>query len=153
MMRTLAVMFEPAVGRSGSRLVMLAGSLSVLWSTYFVGIATRARQIVDFLQQVRLIERRAERARLVRCTACVLSLLPFVLVALRAEPRALALFSGLLQGLMMPLVVAYTIYLNRARVDSEVRHGWPAAVLLALATVLTTAVGLAALYFQVISLF
>lgn len=153
MMRCLSVMFEPAVGQSASRLVMLVGALSVLWSTYFIGIAVRARQAIDWLQEVGLLAKRTDTKWLVRGVGCALSLVPFTLVALRMEPRGLALFTGFAQAIMMPLIAAYAVYLALAKVDRGVRPGVVATLQLLLAVAIVTAVGIAALYFKAVSLF
>lgn len=121
MVRTLSVMYEPIFGPYAPALFLI-GAFAVLYSTFFVANAGHARVCADVVRV--LSNGRISRDKFVGWVRFFSGLLPFVCLLVYLayrEPRALILFSGFMQALMLPMLAASALYFRYYRGDDRLR--------------------------------
>lgn len=121
MIRTLSVMYEPIFGPYAPAL-FLVGAFAVLYSTFFVANAGHARVCADVVRV--LSDGRISRDKFVTWVRIFSGLLPFVCLFMYLcypEPRALILFSGLMQALMLPMLAGSALFFRYYRNDSRLK--------------------------------
>ncbi|QDV55431.1 Nramp family divalent metal transporter [Rosistilla oblonga] len=115
MVRTLATMFHPVFGNWASML-FLFGAFAVLYSTYFVANASHARTFSDAIRVMGFIRSdEATQRRWVRILSGLFPMLCLVLYLLYPNPVHLVLLSGLMQGLMLPMLGGAALYFRYRR--------------------------------------
>lgn len=142
LVRTLAVMFVPVFSDWAST-VFLFGAIAVLYSTYFVACASHARVFSDALRVMGLIASdEANRQKWVRWLSGLFPLLGFSIYVWFPEPAQLVLFSGIAQGIMLPMLAAAALYFRYHRGIDDLRPGriWDAMLWLSAAAMLVTGV-------------
>ncbi|MEZ6086891.1 MAG: Nramp family divalent metal transporter [Pirellulaceae bacterium] len=115
MVRTLATMFHPVFGNWAS-VLFLFGAFAVLYSTYFVANASHARTFSDAMRVMGFIDRDEQtRGRWIRLLSGIFPMLCLVLYLLYPNPVHLVLISGLMQGLMLPMLAGAAIFFRYRR--------------------------------------
>lgn len=115
MVRTLATMFHPVFG-DWAAVLFLFGAFAVLYSTYFVANASHARTFADAIRVMGFIEHDdATQRRWVRILSGLFPLLCLVLYLIYPNPVHLVLISGLMQGLMLPMLGGAALYFRYRR--------------------------------------
>lgn len=123
MIRTLAVMYEPVFTESAS-VLFLFGAFAVLYSTYFVANASHARVFSDTLGVLGVASKEQSA---IRTRVTVLSgFFPLLCVAMYLyfpNPAKLVLISGVMQGIMLPMLAAAGLYFRYKRCDARLTPG------------------------------
>jgi len=140
MVRTLSVMYEPVFGKGG-QLIFLFGAFAVLFSTFFVANAQKARLFADvFVILCKLDDSR--RVPLVRFFSALLPLMCVVVFVFYQQPVVLVLISGVIQSLLLlPLGIA-ALYFRYFKTDPRLRPGPFWDVLLWLSVICFAVIGL-----------
>lgn len=115
MVRTLATMFQPVFSNWAS-LLFLLGAFAVLYSTYFVANASHARTFADAMRVMGLISREDEVVK--RCVVIlsgVFPLLCFGVYVVYPNPVHLVLISGVMQGIMLPMLAGAALFFRYRR--------------------------------------
>ena len=124
MVRTLAVMYEPVFGR-GAEILFLFGAFAVLYSTFFVSNASKARVFTDALLLFGL--RRDTPASRRRWVRGLCGVLPFLCLAIYLafpdDPKRLVLIAGVSQAVMLPLISFAAIFFRYRRSDARIVPG------------------------------
>lgn len=121
MVRTLAVMFVP-VFSDWAASVFLFGAFAVLYSTFFVANAGHARVFSDAMRVVGWIDNDdATREKWVRRLSGFFPLLCLSVFLIFPEPTKLVLFSGVMQGIMLPMLAGAALYLRYYRCAESLR--------------------------------
>ena len=123
MIRTLAVMYEPVFG-PWTPAIFLIGAFAVLYSTFLIANAGHARVCADaiFVFRSRRADPKSER-RWVQIFGGVFPVLCLVIFICYPDPKALILFSGVMQALMLPMLSFTAIYFRYRRIDPRVAPG------------------------------
>lgn len=121
MIRTLLVMYEPVFGR-WAEWIFLFGAFAVLYSTFFVATAGHARVFPEGLQAFGIgPQTHAGYRRSVRVFS---GLFPFICLMLflffPTQPVKLILMSGVMQGIMLPMLAGAAIYFRLRRGDPRI---------------------------------
>lgn len=121
MIRTLAVMYEPAFGVIAQG-VFLFGAFAVLYSTFFVANASHARVFSDAIKVMGLAQSgdKAHRWR-VRFLSGLFPFLCFAFYVWLPEPQTLVLISGIMQAIMLPMLAAAALFFRYYRSDERTR--------------------------------
>jgi Mn2+/Fe2+ NRAMP family transporter len=124
MIRTLEVMYEPVFGEI-ARWVFLFGAFAVLYSTFFVAIASLARIVPDAMRALGFGPR--DEAGYRRWVRICSGLFPFLAIAtytILPTPAALVLIGGVMQGIMLPMLAGAALYFRYRRNDPRVSPGF-----------------------------
>jgi len=135
LVRTLGAMYEPVFG-SWARPVFLAGAFCVLYSTFFVAMASIARVVADALVHLGLIAGdETTRARWVRGLSIALPLVSYVVYAFVRAPLGPVLAGGVAQALVLPILGVAALQQRFAFAPRGLRPGraWDAALLVSCA--------------------
>jgi len=140
MIRTLEVMYEPVFGAI-ARWVFLFGAFAVLYSTFFVAIASLARVVPDAMRALGIGPR--DRTGYRRWVRICSGLFPFLAVAtytVLRQPAALVLIGGVMQGIMLPMLAAAALYFRYRRSDARITpgHWWDLLLWISAAGMLIT---------------
>lgn len=104
MINTLSSMYAPIFGE-WAKFIFLAGSIAVLFSTFFVALAGQSRMAVDALMTAGIIKSdQSLRNYLVKCLGAILPVICVTCYAFFPKPVFLILISGTMQALMLPIV-------------------------------------------------
>lgn len=124
MIETLAEIYVPVFGSAG-RLILLVGAFAVLFSTFFVSNATKARLMTDALHVFRFrpMEHEEQRAGRIRFFSVLFPLLCFGIYVLFPRPVFLILISGLMQALLLPILGVAALYFRFRTVEPGLRPG------------------------------
>lgn len=143
MISTLAELYGPVFGSAG-KIILLVGAFAVLFSTFFVSNATKARLMTDALHVFRLrrLPDESTRARSVRFFSVVFPILCFVIYALFPKPVVLILISGLMQALLLPMLGVAALYFRYRTIDPALRPNRLWDVMLALSVLAFLVVGI-----------
>ena len=97
-------MYAPIFGE-WAKFIFLAGSIAVLFSTFFVALAGQSRMAVDALMTAGIIKSdQSLRNYLVKCLGAILPVICVTCYAFFPKPVFLILISGTMQALMLPIV-------------------------------------------------
>lgn len=133
MIATLAEIYGPVFGGAGE-IVLLVGAFAVLFSTFFVSNATKARLMTDALHVFRLrrLPDEEARPRSVRFFSVAFPLLCLAIYAIFPRPVLLILVSGLMQALLLPLLGIAALWFRFRTIDPALRPGraWDACLVL-----------------------
>ncbi|MDF1850796.1 MAG: Nramp family divalent metal transporter [Verrucomicrobiales bacterium] len=124
MIETLAEIYGPVFGSTG-RFVLLIGAFAVLFSTFFVSNATKARLMTDALHVFRFrpMESEDQRSGRVRFFSVLFPILCFGIYAIYPKPVLLILLSGLMQAVLLPMLGVAALYFRFRTVDPSLRSG------------------------------
>ena len=131
MVRTLSHMFTLTLG-NWSFYLFLIGSMAVLYSTVFSGIAALSRMLADFAGMLGLYDKEdyAARLRAIRLLVVVLPLIPTLLFLYVQEPVVMIKVSGISQALLLPGIGFAVLYLGKVYLPREIApKGWITAAL------------------------
>ena len=140
MVRTLAVMFVP-VFSDWAAFVFLFGAFAVLYSTYFVANASHARVFSDALRVIGVIS--DDPVTLRRWVHRLSGFFPLLCLAIYLAfpaPAQLVLFSGVAQGVMLPMLAAAALYFRYRRSLAALRPNrlWDVMLWISAAAMLVT---------------
>lgn len=123
MIRTLGMMYVPVFGE-WAQWVFLFGAFAVLFSTFFVGNASKARVMADALNVLGL-KKSSEKSNLYwKNVFCVF--LPTLCVLIYASfksPTFLVLIGGLLNAFMLPVMAICALYYRYKFMDNRILPG------------------------------
>lgn len=123
MVRTLGLMYVPVFGE-WAQWVFLFGAFAVLFSTFFVGNASKARVVADSLNVFGLKENKEKSNTFWTKFFC--ALLPVLCVIIYStfkSPTSLVLLGGLLNALMLPVMAISALYFRYRCSDPRVQPG------------------------------
>ncbi|MEM6278189.1 MAG: Nramp family divalent metal transporter [Verrucomicrobiota bacterium] len=133
MIATLAEIYGPVFGSAG-RVILLVGAFAVLFSTFFVSNATKARLMTDALHVFRLrrLPDDSARKKSVRFFSVAFPLLCFLIYTVFPKPVVLILLSGLMQAMLLPMLGIAALYFRYRTIDPALRPGkaWDALLIL-----------------------
>ena len=123
LVRTLGVMYEPVFG-PWAQTVFLFGAIAVLYSTFFVANAGHSRVFTDALKVTGLgIKDEKARQRSVKILGIVFPMLCLGLYLRVQAPVALVLISGIMQGIMLPMLAGAALWFRYRRTDRRILPG------------------------------
>ena len=130
---TLAESYVPVFGDYG-RLLLLAGAIAVLYSTYMVASASNARVFADFTGVIGLTDKRMDsrqRQFLVGLLSFFLPLICVVVYLVVEAPVLLIMVGGICQSLLLPVLGFGSLYFRYRETDRRLRPGriWDAALI------------------------
>ena len=131
MVRTLSHMFTETLG-NWSFYLFLIGSMAVLYSTVFSGIAALSRMLADFAGMLGLYPKDdyAARLRVIRLLVVGLPLIPTLLFLYLQEPVVMIKVSGISQALLLPGIGFAILYLGKTYLPREIApKNWITAAL------------------------
>ncbi len=140
LVRTLSVMFVPVFSNWASA-VFLFGAFAVLYSTFFVANAGHARTFADAMRVLGWIDNDEQtRQRWVRRLSGFFPLLCLVIYLLIPKPTKLVLFSGVMQGIMLPMLAGGALFLRYRYCAPALRptKAWDVALWISAAAMLVT---------------
>ena len=122
MIGTLAEIYGPVFGSTG-RVILLIGAFAVLFSTFFVSNATKARLMTDALHVFRFrpLQSEDQRPGRVRFFSILFPILCFVIYAIFPKPVLLILVSGLMQAVLLPMLGIAAVYFRYRTSDPALR--------------------------------
>ena len=120
---TLVVMYRPVFGDWAGAL-LLFGSFAVLYSTFFVTNASKARLATDVLQVMGFRARgpKGKRSRLMFFSA-FFPLSCFCVYAFFSKPTQLILAAGFTQALLLPMLSGAALYFRYQKTDPRLAPG------------------------------
>ena len=142
MIATLAEIYGPVFGRSGE-MILLIGAFAVLFSTFFVSNATKARLMTDALHvfRIRRLPDDNARQRSVKLFSAAFPLLCLLVYILFPKPVLLILLSGLMQALLLPMLGIAALYFRFRTIDPALKPGKAWDILLFLSVLAFLVVG------------
>ena len=130
MIRTLGVMYEPVFGKT-ARWIFLVGAVAVLYSTFFVTNASKARMCTDALRLFKLrADTEAARIKWLRIFCVVFPLACFAVYYVIPFPKQLVLTAGVMQAILLPVMACTAIYFRYKMCDPRLQPGWKWDVML-----------------------
>jgi len=123
MVRTLGAMYEPVFGVKAGWIFPL-GAIAVLYSTFFVTNASKARMCTDALRLFKL-RPDTEEARLkwLRVFCVAFPLACFAVYYAIPFPRQLVLLGGVMQSILLPVMACTAIYFRYRMCDPRLMPG------------------------------
>ncbi len=130
---TLAESYVPVFGNYG-RLLLLAGAIAVLYSTYLVANASNARVFADFTGVIGLTDKRMDsrqRQFLIGLLSFCLPLACVVVYLVVEAPVLLIMVAGTCQSLMLPVLGFGSLYFRYRETDRRLSPGrvWDLALI------------------------
>lgn len=123
LVRTLSVMYAPAFGQSATY-IFLFGAFAVLFSTFLVSNAGKARMFVDVTKVTGFTDLTEERRqRWVSRMGAALPLICVLVYVVWPSPAKLILFSGMMQSLLLPMLAFGALWFRRRQPNPELRPG------------------------------
>lgn len=139
MISTLAEIYGPVFGEAG-KVILLIGAFAVLFSTFFVSNATKARLMTDALHvfRIRKLPGDEARKRSVRLFSALFPVLCFAIYVAIPKPVVLILLSGLMQAALLPMLGIAALYFRYRTIEPGLRPGriWDVCLLLSVAAFL-----------------
>lgn len=147
MVATLSNMYTESIG-SWAFYLFLVGAFFVLFSTFFVYIASLARMATDCLKVLRLIDFEDYRARMrwIGFFCIIFPVLYCILYVKLAAPVYMVLIGGVAQASFLPIIGFSALYLRYKRMDKRLLPGRAIDVLMWICAVLITIIGVYAVY-------
>lgn len=130
MIYVLGLMYENTFG-SWAQIVFLTGAFAVLYSTFFVSIASHARVVADAVR-VYDLGAHTEKTRLwwVRTFCILFPTISLAFFLVYPDPKTLIFASALMQALMLPMLAGAALYFRYWRCDSRLTPRWSWDVML-----------------------
>ena len=126
MIRTLAVMYEPVFGPT-AQWVFLLGAVAVLYSTFFVTNASKARMCADALKLFKWREdTESSQRRWLRIFSAAFPLACFAVYFIFPQPKKLVLAGGVMQSILLPVMACAALWFRYKRCDPRIapRRNW-----------------------------
>ena len=126
MIRTLAVMYEPVFGPTAQWLFLM-GAVAVLYSTFFVTNASKARMCTDALKLFKWREDTdASQRRWLRIFSAAFPLACFAVYLLFPQPKKLVLAGGVMQSILLPVMAGAALWFRYRRCDPRIapKRNW-----------------------------
>lgn len=125
MIRTLGAMYEPVFGVSAGWIFPI-GAVAVLYSTFFVTNASKARMCTDALRLFKLRDdNEASRIKWLRIFCMVFPLACLaVFYVFPEKPAQLVLIGGVMQSILLPVMACTAIYFRYKMCDPRIMPGW-----------------------------
>ncbi|MGB0583034.1 MAG: Nramp family divalent metal transporter [Limisphaerales bacterium] len=130
MIRTLAAMYEPVFGGKAGWIFPI-GAVAVLYSTFFVTNASKARMCTDALRLFKLrddTEAARENWLTIFCVAFPIAC--FAVYYVIPFPKQLVLAAGVMQSVLLPVMACTAIYFRYKLCDPRLMPGWKWDVML-----------------------
>ena len=119
MINTLSSMYAPIFG-VWAKFIFLAGSIAVLFSTFFVALAGQSRMAVDAIITAGIIKNEQHlRNYLIKFLGAILPVICVCCYAFFPKPVFLILISGTMQALMLPIVGFAVLYFRYNKSDER----------------------------------
>ncbi|MBG89126.1 MAG: transmembrane Mn(2+) transporter [Verrucomicrobiales bacterium] len=123
MIRTLSVMYEPVFGVTAQS-IFLVGAIAVLYSTFFVTNASKARMCSDALRLFNLrADTEAERIRWLKIFSAAFPLMCFAVYWSFPKPTTLVLAGGVMQSILLPVMACTAMWFRYRKCDPRVLPG------------------------------
>ena len=123
MVRTLGAMYEPVFGVTAGW-IFPVGAVAVLYSTFFVTNASKARMCTDALRLFNLREdTEAARRKWLRVFCVVFPLACFAVYYVIPFPKELVLLGGVMQSILLPVMACTAIYFRYKMCDPRLMPG------------------------------
>lgn len=123
MVSTLAVMYKPVFGPMAQH-IFLVGAFAVLFSTFFVANAAKARLLSDVIGIMRKRPyEKNQRKRMVKLFSVILPALCPLVYILYPNPLQLVLIAGVMQALLLPMLGYAALYYRYQRCDPRLKPG------------------------------
>jgi Mn2+/Fe2+ NRAMP family transporter len=123
MIRTLSVMYEPVFGPTAQG-VFLLGAIAVLYSTFFVTNASKARMCTDALRLFNLRPDTEEsRVRWLKIFCIAFPLMCFAIYWIFPRPTVLVLAGGVMQSTLLPVMACTALWFRYTKCDPRVAPG------------------------------
>lgn len=118
---TLAAAYDPVFGQA-AMWVFLFGAVAVLYSTFLIAIAAQTRIYTDAFQLFRLLPKGDDRirARSISSLGVILPSICVLLYWIGLNPVEGVFWSGVMQGIMLPVLAGAAIYFRFAKTDREI---------------------------------
>jgi manganese transport protein len=143
MLTELSRMYAPAMGSRAATWFIVAGVITVLYSTLFSATAANSRAIADFLHVNRLTHFAGprDRTRWVRGMCVVFPLVDLGLYIWVGNPLLMVIIGAFAQAMTLPMIAAAAVYLRYRRTDRRLAPGklWDVFLWLSFAGLLATA--------------
>ena len=124
MIRTLGVMYEPVFGNT-ARGIFLVGAVAVLYSTFFVTNASKARMCTDAMRLFHLRDDTEEaRIKWLKIFCAAFPLACFAVYYAIPFPKQLVLAAGVMQAILLPVMACTAIYFRYKMCDPRIQPGW-----------------------------
>jgi len=125
MISTLTAMYEPVFGTAG-KVILLVGAVAVLFSTFFVSSAQKARLMADALGVFGIMgSEEKKRQRWVKIFSFAFPLTALLTYTVYGQPARLILFSGLIQSILLPMMGLVALYFRWKTIDPRLKpHRW-----------------------------
>lgn len=136
LIRTLSAMYRPVFGGAAQG-VFLFGAFAVLFSTFFISNAGKARMFTDVTGVTGVLDLDpARRRRGVRLLSGILPLICMMFYIIWPNPAKLILFSGLMQSMLLPMLAFGILWFRYRRTDPRLAPGraWDACLWLSFAS-------------------
>lgn len=124
---TLARMYRPVLGDTGSIWFITIGGFIVLYSTWFAATAGNSRITADFLRVEKLIPFQPPeyRYRWIRALSVLLPLFGLILFLFAEDPVVMIIIGGISQAATLPILAGIAIYLRYWHTDARlVKRGY-----------------------------
>jgi len=123
MIRTLSEMYNPVFG-SAAQLLFLFGAFAVLYSTFFVANAAKARMATDVIDAFGISKLRDDsRQRWIKIFSGIFPATCVIVYLVYPKPVFLILWSGVMQALLLPMLGCAALYFRYTRCDKRLRPG------------------------------
>jgi len=143
MIATLSHMYRESFGTWGLT-IFLVGAFNVLYSTVFAATASNARLMADGMQMFRLVKYETPERRATAVKWCCVALPTGALAVFLVwgAPVALVLVGAVAQGIMLPFLASAALWFRSQEPDPALRSGPVWNVLLWIAALSMSAVGI-----------
>jgi Mn2+/Fe2+ NRAMP family transporter len=123
LIRTLSAMYLPVFG-GWAQTVFLFGAFAVLFSTFFVSNAGKARMFTDVTRVTGVLEMdEARRQKGVRLLGGLLPMVCVLVYIVWPNPARLVVFSGMMQSLLLPMLGVGILWFRYRRIDPRLAPG------------------------------
>jgi Mn2+/Fe2+ NRAMP family transporter len=123
MIRTLSEMYAPVFG-SSAQLLFLFGAFAVLYSTFFVANAAKARMATDVIDAFGIAKLPDEsRRKWIKIFSGIFPAACVIIYLVYPKPVFLILLSGVMQALLLPMLGFAALYFRYTRCDKRLRPG------------------------------
>ena len=138
-----------------TQLVFLVGAAAVLFKTLYLGSASNARLMADFLSLSGAVKywEPIQRANVIQRLSVLIPLAALGLFLSCKEPKWMLVISGFSQALTLPLITAVTIHFRYRKLDRRIAPSWIVDLCMWIAFVSITFVALYAMRDQIMKLF
>ena len=121
MVATLSAMYEPVFGAFAQQ-IFLVGAFAVLFSTFFVANATKARMATDVVTVLGWASwSEAQRSRAIRIFSVIFPLACVLVYLCYPNPARMVLWAGMMQALLLPMLGYAALYFRYRCCDPRLR--------------------------------